>query len=74
MDLIVDDIAIIRLGFFLSEGGDYQIEVEVGSSVMIKGKVSDHVRSLDIIWILIEGRQKPRILISYELSTRLIGP
>ena len=60
--------------FFLSEGGDYQIEVEVGSSVMIKGKVSDHVRSLDIIWILIKGRQKPRILISYELSTRLVGP
>ena len=51
MSLIGGDIAVINSSSDTLDKKMYQIEVEVGSSVVIKRKVSDYVRSLNIIRI-----------------------
>ena len=52
----------------------YVVEVDVYAAVMSKDKVSDRIRALNRVGIVVKGIQKPGVLGCDEFTRILIGP
>jgi uncharacterized SAM-dependent methyltransferase len=60
--LIFDDISVIP-SQYCERSTEYQIQVQVRSSVISQSEISNDIGALDVVGIGIENGEKPRVLL-----------
>ena len=56
------------------QANTYIVHVDICTPVMSQNKVSDHIRTLDGVWICVVRLNEPGVLLLDEFPTLLIRP